>query len=224
MDVSAEAADLVVKEGIQATESAVKLAGSAMKNVAALLLALQRQDNKVIGKTTAKRLARDPAPAEVIPLKKEDMRQFKKLAKEYGILYFFAQKKGNESGMINVVSNQNYAAQLNAVMIALGYPVPQETQEGEPPKKSESPCSTREVLARAREWLQSLALPSNIDEWLEVTAEQLVMKKCAWWCSLEGQKPTTNRATKRITIPDCQIFSPAALVDLMKKVKGGEKL
>ena len=39
MDVSAEAADLVVKEGIQATESAVKLAGSALKNVAALLLA-----------------------------------------------------------------------------------------------------------------------------------------------------------------------------------------
>ena len=140
MDVSAEAADLVVKEGIQATESAVKLAGSAVKNVAALLLALQRQDNKVIGKTTAKRLARDPAPAEVIPLKKEDMRKFKKLAKEYGILYFFAQKKGNESGMINVVSNQNYAAQLNAVMIALGYPVPQQTQEGEPPKKAKAPA------------------------------------------------------------------------------------
>ena len=140
MDVSAEAADLVVKEGIQATESAVKLAGSAVKNVAALLLALQRQDNKVIGKTTAKRLARDPAPAEVIPLKKEDMRQFKKLAKEYGILYFFAQKKGNESGYINVVSNQNYAAQLNAVMIALGYPVPQQMREDEPPKKAKAPA------------------------------------------------------------------------------------
>ena len=63
MDVSAEAADLVVKEGIQATESAVKLAGSALKNVAALLLALKRQDNKVVGQTNAKRLARDPAPA-----------------------------------------------------------------------------------------------------------------------------------------------------------------
>ena len=140
MDVSAEAADLVVKEGIQATESAVKLAGAGLKNVAALLLALQRQDNKVIGKTTAKRLARDPAPAEVIPLKKEDMRQFKKLAKEYGILYFFAQKKGNESGYINVVSNQNYAAQLNAVMIALGYPIPQQMREDEPPKKAKAPA------------------------------------------------------------------------------------
>jgi len=72
MDVSAEAADLVVKEGIQATEGAVKLAGSALKNVAALLLALKRQDNKVVGQTNAKRLARDPAPNLVIPLKRED--------------------------------------------------------------------------------------------------------------------------------------------------------
>ena len=49
MDVSAEAADLVVKEGLQATETAVKLAGSGIKNVAALLLALSKQDYKVIG-------------------------------------------------------------------------------------------------------------------------------------------------------------------------------
>jgi len=138
MDVSAEAADLVVKESIQATESAVKLAGSGLKNVAALLLALAKQDQKVVGQTSAKRLARDPAPAEVIPLKKKDMAQFRKLAREYGILYFFAQKKGNESGFINVVSNQNYAAQLNAVMEALGYPIPEKAQEAEPPKKAKA--------------------------------------------------------------------------------------
>ena len=136
MDVSAEAADLVVREGIQATESAVKLAGAGLKNVAALLLALQRQDNKVVGKTSAKRLARDPAPAVVVPLKQEDMRRFQKLAKEYGILYFIAQKKGNDTGYVNIVSNQNYAAQLNAVMEAMQYPIPQKTQEGEPSKKA----------------------------------------------------------------------------------------
>ena len=136
MDVSAEAADLVVREGIQATESAVKLAGAGLKNVAALLLALQRQDNKVVGKTSAKRLARDPAPAVVVPLKQEDMRRFQKLAKEYGILYFIAQKKGNDTGYVNIVSNQNYAAQLNAVMEAMQYPIPQKAQEGEPSKKA----------------------------------------------------------------------------------------
>ena len=50
--------------------------------MAALLLALKRQDNKVVGKTNAKRLARDPAPAVVIPLKREDRGRFKKLAQE----------------------------------------------------------------------------------------------------------------------------------------------
>ncbi len=136
MDVSAEAADLVVREGIQATESAVKLAGAGLKNVAALLLALQRQDNKVVGKTNAQRLARDPAPAVVVPLKQEDMKRFQKLAREYGILYFIAQKKGNDTGYVNIVSNQNYAAQLNAVMEAMQYPIPQKAQEGEPSKKA----------------------------------------------------------------------------------------
>ncbi len=136
MDVSAEAADLVVREGIQATESTVKLAGAGLKNVAALLLALQRQDNKVVGKTNAQRLARDPAPAVVVPLKQEDMKRFQKLAREYGILYFIAQKKGNDTGYVNIVSNQNYAAQLNAVMEAMQYPIPQKAQEGEPSKKA----------------------------------------------------------------------------------------
>ena len=53
------------------------------------------------------------------------------------MLFFFAQKKGNKSGYVNVVSTQNYAAQLNAVMEAMGYPIPQQTQaqEEETPKK-----------------------------------------------------------------------------------------
>ena len=67
-------------------------------------------------------------------------------------------------------------------------------------------------------------LPADNSDWLSVTADQLIMKQCAWWCSLEGQEPTKNQATKRITIPDGQIFSPTTLINLMEKVKGGEKL
>lgn len=67
-------------------------------------------------------------------------------------------------------------------------------------------------------------LPSNNTDRLSVSSEQLVIRKCAWWCSLEGQKPTTNQATKRIAIPEEQIFSPESLCMLMKKVKEGEKL
>ena len=140
MDVSAEAADVVVRESIQATEAAAKLALEGMKNVAALLLAIAKQDMKVVGQTTAKRLARDPAPAVVIPIKAEDKGKFQKLAKDFGVLYFIAQKKGNNSGILNVVSNQNYAAQLNAVMEQMGYPIPQKAQEDAPKNvKSRAP-------------------------------------------------------------------------------------
>lgn len=138
MDVSAEAADVVVRESLQATEAAAKLTLEGVKNVAALLLAIAKQDMKVVGQTTAKRLARDPAPAVVIPIKAEDKAKFQKLAKEFGVLYFFAQKKGNDNGMLNVVSNENYAALLNAIMQQLGYPIPQKEQEEDAQKKAKS--------------------------------------------------------------------------------------
>ena len=138
MDVSAEAADVVVRESLQATEAAAKLTLEGMKNEPHLLLALAKQDMKVVGQTTAKRLARDPAPAVVIPIKAEDKAKFQKLAKEFGVLYFFAQKKGNDNGMLNVVSNENYAALLNAIMQQLGYPIPQKEQEEDTQKKAKS--------------------------------------------------------------------------------------
>ena len=138
MDVSAEAADVVVRESLQATEAAAKLTLEGVKNVAALLLAIAKQDMKVVGETSAKRLARDPAPAVVIPIKAEDKAKFQKLAKEFGVLYFFAQKKGNDNGMLNVVSNENYAALLNAIMQQLGYPIPQKEQEEDTQKKAKS--------------------------------------------------------------------------------------
>ena len=148
MDVSGETADLVVKESIQATESAVKLAGTGLKNVAALLLALSKEDYKVVGKTSSRRLARDPSPAEVVRVKQEDMGKFQKLARELGILYFFARKKGSQGEYVNVVSTQNYAAQLNAALEALGYPIPARTQE-ETPKKA-NPRAPQEKSLRER--------------------------------------------------------------------------
>ena len=149
-DVSAEAADLVVKEAMQVTEGAIKLAGVGLKNIAAFLIAISNQNNKVVGRTTAKRLARDPAPAEIIHLKKEDMGKFQKLAKKYGVLYFFVHKKGAMDGITNVVSNSNYAPQLNAIMEELGYPIPQKSQEADTGKKP-SPRTQPERFSPERE-------------------------------------------------------------------------
>ena len=56
MSTNGETADLMVREGIQITESALKLAGLGAKNLAALLIALANDNQKLAGKTNLKRL------------------------------------------------------------------------------------------------------------------------------------------------------------------------
>ena len=50
MSTSGETADLVVKESIQITESAVKLEGLGAKNLAALLIAIAKDNTELLDK------------------------------------------------------------------------------------------------------------------------------------------------------------------------------
>lgn len=83
-------------------------------------------------------------------------------------------------------------------------------------------------LAAPRVMLPSIlilfVLPEVVIDWLDISCDNMIIKKCAWWCSLEGQPLTTNTSTKTISIPTEQIFSPEALIEIMKKVQGGDNL
>lgn len=147
MDVSGEVADLVVKESIEATAELAKLAGSGIKNVTALLAAAAKENYKTAGKASIKRLAKDPARPTVTPLKKGDLKQFQALAKSYGLLYCIPKKRGEDSGILNVVSTETYAAQLNAIYQAMGYDLPE--QEDAPAKKAK-PRAPRENSSTGR--------------------------------------------------------------------------
>ena len=191
MDVSAEAADVVVREGLQATEAAAKLTGEALKNVAALLIAIAKQDMKVVGETSSKRLARDSAPAVVIPIKSEDRSKFQKLAKDFGVLYFIAQKKGNDTGILNVVSNQNYAAQLNAVMEQMGYPIPQKEKQEDDAAKKANPRAPQEKSSNER----GSGLNPSPTSATEVTEQSPTKNRLAYLNSLARQ---TNAAQEKV--------------------------
>ena len=191
MDVSAEAADVVVREGLQATEAAAKLTGEALKNVAALLIAIAKQDMKVVGETSSKRLARDSAPAVVILIKSEDRAKFQKLAKDFGVLYFIAQKKGNDTGILNVVSNQNYAAQLNAVMEQMGYPIPQKEKQEDDAAKKANPRAPQEKSSNER----GSGLNPSPTSATEVTEQSPTKNRLAYLNSLARQ---TNAAQEKV--------------------------
>ena len=141
MDVSGEVADLMVKESLQAGETAVKLAATGLKNVAALILALSQSDYKIIGKASARKLAKDPAPAVVATLKTEDVERFQRLAKkEYDILFMIAKPNGKDGPTVDVISNERYATKINALFQSMGYPIPikKEPEQEEQGKKAKA--------------------------------------------------------------------------------------
>lgn len=155
MEVSGEVADLLVKEGLQVAEAAAKLAGKGAVNAAALLVALLKGNYKTVGKVGVERLNKENAEAVIVPIRAEDLSRFEKLARQYGALYAAVQSKDGHSDVVHIISNVNYSAQLNTVLQVMGYEAPERGHANES-KKSAS-RSTREILSRAQEWLDSIA-------------------------------------------------------------------
>ena len=136
MSTSGETADLMVKEGIQITESAVKLAGLGAKNLAALLIALANDNQKLAGKTNLKRLIHDGEELTIFSVKKEDLAGFHGEAKRYGVLYYPIVNKVENTGMVEIMAKAKDAKQINRIFERMGYPAP--TQEEQAAKKARS--------------------------------------------------------------------------------------
>lgn len=73
----------------------------------------------------------------------------------------------------------------------------------------------REQSSRNLLILVVLDLPplAEIDTWLRVTPEQLILKNAAYWICLY-QAPATSAASKEIRIPRTNLFTPEALLVL----------
>ena len=139
MEVSGEVADLMVKEGLEAAKIATELSAKGLVHVAALLAAMVKQNYKVVGKVGIERLMKESnAESVIIPIKAADYEKFEKIAKQFGVLYATAKHENRESGVLHIISNVNYSAQLNAVMEAMDYAVPEVKPEETAVKKVKS--------------------------------------------------------------------------------------
>ena len=138
MEVSGEVADLLVREGLQVAEAALKLSGKGAVNASALVTALIKENYKVVGKVGIERLNKENAEAVVIPIRAEDLQKFGSLAKKFGVLYAAVQKTENSNDTVHIISNTNYAAQLNAVLEEMNYPAYGRSKGGQVSKKEMS--------------------------------------------------------------------------------------
>lgn len=176
MEVSGEVADLLVREGLQVAELAAKLSGRGVVSAAVLLAAMVKNNYKVVGKVGIDRLNRENVESVVIPIKSADLSNFEKTAKRFGVLY--AAAKGGSGEVVHIISNTNYAAQLNAVLEAMGYGLPTAARETQPAKKAK-PRAPQEKSSgeRGTGWNQSRtnekpSVRGKLEE-LKVAAEKI---------------------------------------------------
>lgn len=91
MNTGGDAAERLVRDSLMITEEAVKLAGLGAKNLAAILVALAKEEEKTHGPTRLTRLLRSGEELKLLPIKSEDLRQFRQpdfsgVVQQYGEL------------------------------------------------------------------------------------------------------------------------------------------
>ena len=132
MNTSGEVADLMVKEGLQVTEEVVKLTGLGAKNLAAIIIALLKEDNKTQGKTNMKKLLQSNKPLCILQIKESDLKQFNREANKYGVLFTPVKDENNNTGLCDIIAKQDDVPQINRILEIMGYTRPEFEAEIEP--------------------------------------------------------------------------------------------
>lgn len=160
MEVSGEAADLVMKEGVQISEEAIKLLARGTKNLAALLYALAKDQKKLYGKVNMNRLLSEQRPIEVLPLRTEDFDEFKRRAKKVGLLFSTILDKKGDEPYLEILTNIDHLSQANYILEQMGYQ-PRQLEDAQP-KKEQAPARPEPSLQKQRSGLtQGTTLTSN---------------------------------------------------------------
>ena len=120
MSTGGDAADQMVRDGIEIVESSVKLSALGAKNLAAIAIALAKDNPKLRGKTNLDRLLKDGKELQVFPLKISDLREFNQQAKQYGILFTAIKEKNGEGELVDILVRAEDVSKLNRVFERMG--------------------------------------------------------------------------------------------------------
>ncbi len=148
MEVSGEAADLVMKECVQISEEAIKLLARGAKNLAALLYALAKDQKKLYGKVGMNRLLSEQRPIQVLPVRTEDFDEFKRRAKKVGLLFSAIVDKKGDALYLDVLTNIDHLSQANYILEQMGYH-PKQPEDGQL-KKGQTPVQPERSLQKQR--------------------------------------------------------------------------
>ena len=116
---SGDAAEQVVRISLEGTEVALKLTGSAAKNIAAMLYAVwkNRDKNKTKGHQRLSAMLKSGKELKVFTVSEEHLKQFALEAKRYGVVYCALRgKECSADGMVDIMVRAEDASKINRIV------------------------------------------------------------------------------------------------------------
>ncbi len=141
-----EAADQLVRMMLSGSEVAVRLGGSALKNMLALTMALAKNNKKVSGKINLGKMLRETQDLRRFPMTPEQYKEFRKLAKKHKLLYSVIRDKDDHGKLMDVILPVTELDRANAIFERILYTIPPEP-ERQPKRKLQQ---GREVFQQER--------------------------------------------------------------------------
>ncbi len=123
-----EAADQMVRMMLSGTEVAVRLSGSALKNLLALTMALASSRKTLSGKVNMGKMLRETRDLRRFPMTPEQYKQFKKLAKKHKLLFSVIKDKDDKGKVLDVILPVTELERANAIFERILYTLPPEPE------------------------------------------------------------------------------------------------
>ena len=137
-----EAADQLVRMMLSGTEVAVRLGGSALKNMLALSLALAKNNKTISGKVNLSKMLRETRDLRQFPMTPEQYKEFSKLAKKQKILFSAIRDKDDKGKLIDVILPVTELDRANMIFERMTYLAPDHSapqQDQQPLQKERKP-------------------------------------------------------------------------------------
>lgn len=128
-----EAADQMVRMMLSGTEVAVRLSGSALKNLLALTMALASNRKTLSGKVNMGKMLKETRDLRRFPMTPQQYKQFKKLAKKYRLLFSVIRDKDDRGKLMDVILPVTELDRANSIFERILYTLPSESVRPERP-------------------------------------------------------------------------------------------
>lgn len=187
-----EAADQLVRMMLNGSEVAIRLSGSAVKNMLALTLALAKQNKRLSGKVNMARMLRETRDLRLFPMTPEQYREFRKHARKQKILFSAISDRDGSGKLLDVVMPVTEVERANLIFDRIMYTGQLEKEREEQAQDKSREKTQEQEPSKDRSWDPELRREAPKKEHRSGRGSRDTNSRSSTWSSSENGKAKTN--------------------------------